>query len=101
VLGEYDPAFAIQVVQRAGETEIDWIDEAARSLALFRRDHVGGFLAALRQLSPGSRARILATVEQYLQRDDARAAAVARAEGLPAPTTAAPTAAECRAAIGL
>jgi hypothetical protein len=101
VLGEYDPTFAIQVAQHAGEGAIDWIDEAARSVALFRRDHVRELLTALRKLSPGSRARLVATVEQYLQRDDAKAAAIARAEGLPAPTAAAPTAAECRAAIGL
>ena len=101
VLGEYDPEFATQQAARWGDAAIDWIDEAARSLALFRRDEVLPFLQALRGLSDGSRERIVRVVGEYIKRDDAAAASLARGDGLSPPAKRAPSPDDCRRAIGL
>jgi hypothetical protein len=101
VLGRYEPAFVGAQAVRWGDASIGWIEEAARSLALFRRDAVLAFLETTKPLGQASRERILQAVEAYMKRDDATAAALARGQGLPAPTHPAPSASECRAAIGL
>jgi hypothetical protein len=101
VLGRYDPVFVAAQARRWGDAAVGWIEEAARSLALFRRDTVVPFLQATAGLGKTSRERILQAVEGYIKRDDATAAALARGEGLPVPIHAAPSAAECRRAIGL
>ena len=101
VLGERDPQFVIQVAQRAGDDAVDWLEEAARALALFRRDDVVPFLEALRRRPAATRERLLAVVEQYVQRDDKKAAAIAGADGVPPPAGPAPSPDACRRAIGL
>ncbi len=101
VLGRYEPAFVQAQAQKWGDAQIDWIEEATRSLALFRRDAIVPFLTALRGLSQATRERLLAAVEEYIKRDDAEATTLARGQGLPIPTKAAPTAAYLRSAIGI
>jgi hypothetical protein len=101
VLGRYEPAFVGAQARTWGDAQAEWIEEAARSLALFRRDDVIPFLQALRGLGQPTRSRILAAVEGYIKRDDGAASALARGQGLPPPTGPAPSAAECRSAIGL
>ena len=101
VLGEFDPAFVMQQAQRWGAEAIDWIDKAARSLALFRRDEVIPFLESLRGLRDDNRERIIGVVEQYIKRDDAKASALSRADGLTPPSKSAPSLEDCRRAIGL
>jgi hypothetical protein len=58
-------------------------------------------LGALRGLGTETRTRVLAAVEETIQRDDATASALARVRGLPAPTLPAPSPEECKRAIGL
>ena len=77
----------------------DWIEEAARSLALFRRDAIIPFLNAVKGLGKATRERVLAVVLEYVKRDDA--AALAKGQGLPPPSKPAPTADYCRHVIGL
>lgn len=101
VLGEYEPAFVTAQVQRWGDGAADWLEEAARSLAMFQRDALLPFLQAVRALDAGNRQRIVAAVESYIKRDDAQAGALARAEGLHPPSRPAPSADECRRAAGL
>lgn len=101
VLGERDPQFVIQVAQRAGDDAVGWLEEAARALALFRRDDVPSFLEALRRLQTENRERLLAVVDQYVQRDDAKAASIAGADGVRPPARPAPSSDACRRAIGL
>ncbi|MDB4965521.1 MAG: hypothetical protein JWN44_1210 [Myxococcales bacterium] len=101
VLGRYEPSFVAGQAVRWGDAAADWIEEATRSLALFRRDEVLPFLQATKGLDRALRERILQAVEGYIKRDDGTATALARGQGLAAPVGAAPSAAECRAAIGL
>ena len=101
VLGRYEPGFVAAEAQRRGDAAIAWIEEAARSLALFRRDEVLRFLTALRSLSVDSRERILKAVEGYIKRDDGVAASLAKTMLLPPPSRPAPTDDECKRAIGL
>ena len=101
VLGRHDPAFVAAQGRRWGDGAIDWLEQATRSLALYRRDEIVGFLQALAGLSAPSRERLLAAVESAIKRDDQQAAAVAKGQRLPAPSRPAPSAAECRQAIGL
>ena len=101
VLGRYEPAFVISEAQRRGDAAADWIEEAARSLALFRRDQVIPFMSSLRALGEGTRERILKTVQSYIKRDDAVAATLAKNMLLPPPTRPAPSDEDCRQAIGL
>jgi hypothetical protein len=101
VLGRYEPDFIAAQARTWGDAQEGWIVEAARSLALFRRDAVLPFLQAVRGLGPAARARILDVVEQYIKRDDATAKALAQGQRLPPPAKPAPSADECRHAIGL
>ncbi len=101
VLGRYEPTFVTEVAPKYGDAQLDWIAEAAGSMALFRRDSLVPFLTALRGLTQATRERLLATVEEYIKRDDVAAKSLARGQGLPIPTKAAPTAASLRSAIGL
>jgi hypothetical protein len=101
VLGRYEPAFVIGEVQRRTDADADWIEEAGRSLALFRRDEVIPFLTALRALEPATRERIFEAVRGYIKRDDAVAGALAKNLQLPPPKRPAPSDEECRRAIGL
>jgi hypothetical protein len=101
VLGRYEPTFVAEQAKTWGDAQVDWIEEATRSLALFRRDAVTPFLHELRGLGAATRARILAAVEAYMKRDDATAIALARGEGLPPPVKPAPTAELCKRTIGL
>lgn len=101
VLGRYEPIFVGAQAQKWGDSQASWINDAARSLALFRRDAIIPFLDALRGLGQTTRARILATVEDYIKRDDATASTLARGQGLPPPAKPAPSEADCRRAIGL
>jgi hypothetical protein len=101
VLGRYEPEFVAAQARTWGDAQASWIVEAARSLALFRRDAVLPFLQAVRGLGQATRARILEVVEQYIKRDDATAAALAQGQRLPPPSQPAPSADECRRAIGL
>lgn len=101
VLGRYDPTFVAALAQKWGDDQASWIEEAARSVALYRRDDVIPFLYALRGLAQSTRAGILDVIEKYIQRDDQNASFIARDEGLAPPTKPVPSAAECQAAIGL
>lgn len=101
VLGRYQPEFVAAQAQRWGDAQASWIIEATRSLALFRRDAIVPFLQALRGLAPSTRTRVLEVVEEYIKRDDATATALARGQRLPPPTAPAPSADECKRAIGL
>jgi hypothetical protein len=101
VLGEQAPEFVTAQVKRWGDGAIDWLEEAARTLAMFRRDAILPFLTAARGLSDGNRERLVAAVDAYVKRDDALATTIAQTEGLPPPTQPAPSTAECRRAIGL
>jgi hypothetical protein len=101
VIGRYDPDVAIERAPQFGDAHADWIDDAASTLAMYRRDSIMALLAAIRGLSEATRQRALAAVESHISRDDAAAAAVARSEGFPPPREPAPTAAACRDAVGL
>jgi hypothetical protein len=101
VLGRYDPMFVAAQAQKWGNAQASWIEEAARSVALYRRDDVLLFLQAVKNLAPSSREAILDAVEKYIQRDDKNASFIARDEGLAPPIGPAPSPAECRSAIGL
>ena len=101
MLGEFEPTFVITQVGRWGDEAIGWLEEAARSLAMFQRDSIVSFLEAARHLGDEARTRLLAAVEAYVKRDDAVAATLARGEGLAAPARPAPTTDDCRRAIGL
>lgn len=101
VLGRYEPAFVTAQAKKWGDAQADWIVEAARSLALFRRDAILPFLNRLSGLGKPTRARVLEVVEHYIKRDDATATALALGQGLPPPTRRAPSVDECRVAIGL
>jgi hypothetical protein len=101
VLGRYAPMFVVAQAQKLGDAQASWIEAAARSVAMYRRDDVLPFLEALRGLAQSTRAGILKTVEKYIQRDDQHASFRARDEGLEPPTKRAPSPAECRSAIGL
>jgi hypothetical protein len=101
VLGEHAPDFVTAQAKRWGDDAIDWLEEAARTLAMFRRDAILPFLTAARGLSQANRERLVAAAESYVKRDDALAATLAKTEGLPPPARPAPTTDECRHAIGL
>lgn len=101
VLGRHEPMFVAERAQKWGDAQAHWVAAAAGSMALVNRDAVIPFLQAVRNLSPESRERILAEVEDNISRDDATAAARARTRGMPPPATPAPSADECRRAIGL
>jgi hypothetical protein len=101
VLARYEPQFAAAYAQQLGDAHVNWIESAARSLALYRRDEVIPFLKAMRGLSESTRVAILDIVEKYMQRDDHNASFIARDEGLEPPKLPAPTRADCRSAIGL
>lgn len=101
VLGRYEPAFVAAHAKKMGDAQPTWIEAAARSLAMHRRDDLIAFLQALRGLSHSTRTTILEAVEKYVQRDDQNAALIARDEGLEPPKKPAPTSAECRTALGL
>jgi hypothetical protein len=101
VLGEYEPEFVTAHAPKWGDAQADWIEEAARSIALFRRDDVLPFLRALRGLSEATRTRVLAMVERYIKRDDPTANALARGDQLPPPVEPAPSTDDCKRAIGL
>lgn len=101
VLGRYAPDFVIAQVWKWNDAQASWIVDAARSLALFRRDAVVAFLQALRGYGRATRARVLDVVEEYIKRDDAAAKALAQSQGLPLPARAAPSPDECKRAIGL
>jgi hypothetical protein len=101
VMGRYYPDDAIALAPRFGDAHADWIEDAAGTLALYRRDSVVAFLGAICELSSSTRQRAFAAVEQYIKRDDAAAAQMAKDEGFPPPSKAAPTAEYCRRAMGL
>lgn len=101
VLGRYEPEFVAGQAQSWGDERASWIVEAARSLALFRRDAIIPFLQALRGLGRPTRARVLEVVEEYIKRDDATATTLAQGQRLPPPIRPAPSADECKRAIGL
>jgi len=101
VLGRYEPEFVSAQAQKWGDEQASWIVEATRSLALFRRDAILPFLQALRGLGQATRTRVLEVVEEYIKRDDATATALAQGQRLPPPTRPAPSADECRSAVGL
>ncbi|HEY2748602.1 MAG TPA: hypothetical protein VGL86_28470 [Polyangia bacterium] len=101
VLGEFAPDFVIAQVAAWGDDAIESLEPAARSLAAYRRDEIVPFLTAARGLSRENRERLVAVVDGAVKRDDGKAAAIAKVEGLPAPTKPAPSTAECRRAIGL
>lgn len=104
VLGRFEPMF---IAERAlkwtewGFYEWMWIESAATSLALYRRDAVLPFLRALSGLADPTRVRILAKVEEFVTRNDEHAASHARNGGVPPPTQPAPSPEECKRAIGL
>ncbi len=101
VLGRYEPEFVASQAFLWGDAQVSWIVEATRTLALFRRDELVTFLHALRGLSRATRTRVLEVVEEYIKRDDATATALAQGQRLPPPTQPAPSADECKRAIGL
>jgi hypothetical protein len=101
VLGRFDPLFVAQQARRWGESALPWVEEATRSVALFRRDEILPFLRELRGWSTAARETVLAAVEGYVKRQDDQASAVATTYGLPQPRKSAPSTAECRVAIGL
>ena len=96
VIGRYYPDYAIERAPQFGDAHADWIEEAARTIALYRRDFVVAFLGALRRLSAETRERALAAVEEGIERDDAKAAATAQGEGFPPPAQPAPSGEDCR-----
>jgi hypothetical protein len=101
VLGRLEPLFVAAQVPKWGDAQARWFADAAGSMALVQRDAVIPFLEAVRGLSKESRERILAQVEDNISRDDATAASRARVYGLPPPTKPAPSADDCKRAIGL
>ena len=101
VVGRYYPDDATSLAPRFGDAHPDWIEDAAGTLALYRRDSVVAFLGAIRGLSATTRQRALAAVEHYIKRSDSAAAATAQSEGFPPPSKPAPTAEYCRRAVGL
>ena len=101
VLGMYEPGFVTAQAARWEDRALTFIDEAAQSLALFRRDAVLPFLRAVRHLSEPSRSQLLATIESAMKRDDAVATFLPRSRGLPSPTQPAPSDDECRRVVGL
>jgi len=60
VLGRYEPTFVSELAPKYGDAQVDWIAEAAGSMAQFRRDSVVPFVTALRGLSQETRTRVLA-----------------------------------------
>jgi hypothetical protein len=101
ILGEFAPEFVIAQASAWGDDAVDWLAEAARSLARYRRDEIVPFLTAARGMSRENRERLVSTVDGAVKRDDSKAAALAQVEGIPAPTKPAPSTTECRSAIGL
>ena len=101
VLGCYEPEFVAVQAQKWGDEQARWIVEATQSLALFRRDAIIPFLQALRGLGESTRPRVLEAVDEYIRRDDATATALALGQRLPPPIKPAPSADECKSAIGL
>ncbi|MDB4965519.1 MAG: hypothetical protein JWN44_1208 [Myxococcales bacterium] len=97
----FDPQFAATRAQQWGDEAFAWIEDAATSVALFRRDEVVTFLRALTNLSTENRNRILEGVEKFIKRDYAAATAIAKRDRFPPPTRPAPTEDDCRRAIGL
>jgi len=100
VLGRYEPQFVTAQAQKWGDAQIDWIEEATRSLALFRRDAIVPLITVLRGLSRPNRERLLAAIESTITRDDATATTLALGQGLPPPEKAAPSVESLRDAIG-
>ena len=101
VLGRYEPEFVAAQAQHWGDAQARWILEATRALALFRRDAILPFLPALRGLGQATRTQVLEVVEEFIRRDDAIATVLAEGERLSPPTAPAPSADECKRAIGL
>lgn len=101
VVGQFDPVGAGGYVRRVGAAAVDAARAASEAIARFRRDDLVGYLQTIRTLPSSLKERILSTVESAICRDDAKAAAMAKAFGLPAPQRPAPSSAECRAALGL
>lgn len=101
VLGRFFPEFAVSKISVWGDRGDRFFVDAAGSIALYRRDMVVPYLDAARPLSAALRREILDRVEQYIKRDDAAAAQMAKGEGFPPPAKPAPTAEYCRRAIGL
>ncbi len=101
VLAQFEPEFVVAQARRWGRGAGAWVKAAARAMALYRRDDLIDFLEAASGLDRDDRERVIALVESAIERDDGKMAGIARTMGLPTPTRQAPSAAECRKAIGL
>jgi hypothetical protein len=101
LLARHDPDFVAARAKVWGDKQARWFADAAGSIAMYRRDALIPVLQAFHGFGQAAKERILEAVEEYIQRDDADATAIAQGESLPAPTKPAPSTDECKRAIGM
>jgi len=102
LLAEYEPD---ALTANAYAWDEDFADQqaaktAASAMALYRRDHLLAFLAALKHRSVESRSDIANEVVDSLAIPDDKLQLILDVDGIPMPTTR-PTVDECRRALGL
>ena len=102
LLAEYEPD-ALTAAAGAWSEELDdqsAAEAAARAMAMYRRDHLLAFLAALAGRSAESRGEIAKELTGSLAIPDDKLQLILDADRIPMPATA-PTIDECRKALGL
>jgi|GEM_PF-4597929 len=100
VLAQHAPDFAVEAVRRQGEAIAPFAAQVAAIFAAYQRDRLLAYLALLAPLSSSLREDAWQRMQVFIHLPNDRAAALAQAEGLPAPTTQ-PTPEEAKAALGL
>lgn len=102
LLAEYEPD---ELTIRAGGWTEEFEDQAAaenaaRAMAMYRRDHLLGLLKALSRRSAESRADIAKEIAESLAIPDDKLKLILDVDGIPMPKTS-PTLDDCRRALGL
>ncbi|HUS29114.1 MAG TPA: hypothetical protein VMZ53_11405 [Kofleriaceae bacterium] len=102
VVAQFEPNAVIQSASRWTEDASDrsCASAAARAMAIYRRDHLLGFLRRLAGWSEANREQILKPLPNALAIPDETLRVILDKVGVPLPATQ-PTADECRHALGL
>jgi hypothetical protein len=103
VIGRFDPTFSLTLARRhaAGDYPARAWTSLVMSVTMYHRDQLLDLLRILSALPDASKDEVLGEATQTLAASEAHFQAWATHDGLAAPTHSKPTAADCRAALGL